>query len=146
MFGRNAFAHKGGMHVAGVTADADTFEHIAAGAGRQPAARLLVSELAGRASVTEKAAAIGSSSTTATTAKVLERIKSSAPWLPVRGRRRLRSSCCCGARPAAMTAVHARVLARDRRATRRRCGADRATIKIWIDGERRVRTARAPAR
>ncbi len=27
--GRNAFAHKGGMHVAGVTADPATFEHIA---------------------------------------------------------------------------------------------------------------------
>ena len=26
--GRNAFAHKGGMHVAGVQADARTFEHI----------------------------------------------------------------------------------------------------------------------
>ena len=26
--GRNAFAHKGGMHVAGVKADASTFEHI----------------------------------------------------------------------------------------------------------------------
>ena len=26
--GRNAFAHKGGMHVAGVSADASTFEHV----------------------------------------------------------------------------------------------------------------------
>ena len=26
--GKNAFAHKGGMHVAGVTADPATFEHI----------------------------------------------------------------------------------------------------------------------
>src|SRR4029453_12979338 len=26
--GRNAFAHKGGMHVAGVQADARTFEHL----------------------------------------------------------------------------------------------------------------------
>ena len=33
--GRNAFAHKGGMHVAGVKADASTFEHISPGAGRQ---------------------------------------------------------------------------------------------------------------
>ena len=26
--GKNAFAHKGGMHVAGVNADPSTFEHI----------------------------------------------------------------------------------------------------------------------
>ena len=46
--GRNAFAHKGGMHVAGVSADARTFEHIdpaLVGNARE----LLVSELAGRA-------------------------------------------------------------------------------------------------
>ena len=35
--GRNAFAHKGGMHVAGVNADPATFEHVGPGAGRQPA-------------------------------------------------------------------------------------------------------------
>ena len=35
--GRNAFAHKGGMHVAGVTADPATFEHIDPGRRRQPA-------------------------------------------------------------------------------------------------------------
>ena len=35
--GRNAFAHKGGMHVAGVKADARTFEHMDPDAGRQRA-------------------------------------------------------------------------------------------------------------
>ncbi len=45
--GRNAFAHKGGMHVAGIMRDARTFEHV------EPAAvgndrELLISELAGR--------------------------------------------------------------------------------------------------
>ena len=34
--GRNAFAHKGGMHVAGVNADPATFEHIDPGGRRQP--------------------------------------------------------------------------------------------------------------
>ena len=46
--GRSAFAHKGGLHVAGVRADASTFEHIdpaLVGNARE----LLVSELAGRA-------------------------------------------------------------------------------------------------
>ena len=34
--GRNAFAHKGGMHVAGVRSDARTFEHLDPERGRQP--------------------------------------------------------------------------------------------------------------
>ena len=35
--GRNAFAHKAGMHAAGVAADASTFEHLDPGRGRQRA-------------------------------------------------------------------------------------------------------------
>ena len=45
--GKNAFAHKGGMHVAGVNADPSTFEHIdpaAVGNARE----VLVSELSGK--------------------------------------------------------------------------------------------------
>ena len=45
--GRNAFAHKGGMHVAGVQADARTFEHLdpeLVGNSRE----VLISELSGR--------------------------------------------------------------------------------------------------
>ena len=34
--GKNAFAHKGGLHVAGVRADAATFEHVDPDARRQP--------------------------------------------------------------------------------------------------------------
>ncbi len=48
--GKNAFAHKGGMHVAGVTQDSRTFEHVdpaAVGNDRE----LLVSELSGRGTV-----------------------------------------------------------------------------------------------
>jgi 2-isopropylmalate synthase len=55
--GKVAFAHKGGMHVAGVRADASTFEHMEpelVGNERD----LLVSELAGRATVVEKAEAL----------------------------------------------------------------------------------------
>src|SRR6201985_837972 len=45
--GRNAFAHKGGMHVAGVEADARTFEHIEpAAVGNERA--ILPSELSGK--------------------------------------------------------------------------------------------------
>jgi 2-isopropylmalate synthase len=52
--GRNAFAHKGGMHVAGVNADPATFEHIdpdVVGNRRE----LLVSELSGKGTVHARA-------------------------------------------------------------------------------------------
>ena len=52
--GRNAFAHKGGMHVAGVAADPRTFEHIdptIVGNRRD----LLVSELSGKGTVRARA-------------------------------------------------------------------------------------------
>jgi len=46
--GHNAFAHKGGMHVSGVTRDPQTFEHIdPALVGNSP--HILVSELSGKA-------------------------------------------------------------------------------------------------
>jgi 2-isopropylmalate synthase len=52
--GRNAFAHKGGMHVAGVNADARTFEHmdpVLVGNERD----LVVSELSGKGTVLGRA-------------------------------------------------------------------------------------------
>ncbi len=51
--GRNAFTHKGGMHIDGVCKDSNSFEHIdptLVGNKR----RLLVSEMAGRSSVSQK--------------------------------------------------------------------------------------------
>jgi 2-isopropylmalate synthase len=56
--GRNAFAHKGGMHVAGVQADARTFEHIppqSVGNDRE----VLISELSGKGSVLTRAERAG---------------------------------------------------------------------------------------
>ena len=48
--GRNAFAHKGGMHVAGVSADARTFEHMdPAEVGNER--EMVVSELSGKGTV-----------------------------------------------------------------------------------------------
>ena len=56
--GRNAFAHKGGLHAAGVEADARTFEHIdPALVGNER--EILISELAGRGSVLARAARAG---------------------------------------------------------------------------------------
>jgi len=56
--GRNAFAHKGGLHAAAVSADPHTFEHMepeAVGNGRA----VLISELAGKGSVISRAEGAG---------------------------------------------------------------------------------------
>jgi 2-isopropylmalate synthase len=56
--GRNAFAHKGGLHAAGVQADARTFEHMEpelVGNSRE----VLISELAGKGSVVARAERAG---------------------------------------------------------------------------------------
>ncbi len=56
--GENAFAHKGGLHISAALRDARTFEHVdpALVGNRQ---QILVSELAGRATVLKKAAGMG---------------------------------------------------------------------------------------
>jgi 2-isopropylmalate synthase len=72
--GRNAFAHKGGMHVAGVRADAATFEHVdpaLVGNARE----LLVSELSGKVTIQEKAQDLGLKLEGDSAARVLERVK-----------------------------------------------------------------------
>ena len=56
--GRNAFAHKGGMHVAGVNSDARTFEHMdpeLVGNRRE----MVVSELSGRGTIRDRAERAG---------------------------------------------------------------------------------------
>jgi 2-isopropylmalate synthase len=56
--GKHAFAHKAGLHAAGIRADVATFEHVdpeLVGNVRD----VLVSELSGRATVIEKAAEVG---------------------------------------------------------------------------------------
>ena len=72
--GRNAFAHKGGMHVAGITRDTRTFEHVdpeAVGAGR----RLLISELSGKGTVHARAEQTGLSLADDDAARVVDRVK-----------------------------------------------------------------------
>jgi 2-isopropylmalate synthase len=72
--GKNAFAHKAGLHAAGIRADARTFEHIdpALVGNRRD---LLISELSGRGTVADKAERAGLDLDPATTARVLERMK-----------------------------------------------------------------------
>ncbi len=72
--GRNAFAHKGGLHIAAVRTDASTFEHAdpsAVGNHRE----LVISELAGRATVIEKAEAADIPLQDGDAERVLERVK-----------------------------------------------------------------------
>ncbi len=72
--GRNAFAHKGGMHAAGVQADARTFEHMepeVVGNNRE----VLISELAGKGSVLSRAERAGIEIDEAGARAAIERIK-----------------------------------------------------------------------
>jgi 2-isopropylmalate synthase len=72
--GKHAFAHKAGLHAAGVKEDASTFEHIdpdLVGNRRD----VLVSELSGRASVVEKAAKAGIDLDADAAARTLEQVK-----------------------------------------------------------------------
>ena len=72
--GKNAFAHKAGLHAAGIRADATTFEHVdpALVGNRRD---LLISELSGRGTVADKAERAGLELDDATAARVLERMK-----------------------------------------------------------------------
>ncbi len=72
--GRNAFAHKGGMHVAGVTADPATFEHIEpeiVGNHRE----MLISELSGKGTVQSRAREAGIELDDTVASHVVERVK-----------------------------------------------------------------------
>jgi 2-isopropylmalate synthase len=72
--GKNAFAHKGGMHVAGVMEDAATFEHLdpaLVGNDRE----LLISELSGKGTVRARAEAAGIALDEEGAQRVIERVK-----------------------------------------------------------------------
>jgi 2-isopropylmalate synthase len=72
--GKHAFAHKAGLHAAGVSADARTFEHVdpeLVGNGRE----VLVSELSGRATVLEKAQEAGIELSEEGALRTIERVK-----------------------------------------------------------------------
>jgi 2-isopropylmalate synthase len=72
--GKHAFAHKAGLHAAGVRADSATFEHV------DPkrvgnASELLVSELSGRGTVLEKAEELGVELDSDQATRIVERVK-----------------------------------------------------------------------
>jgi len=74
--GRNAFAHKGGMHISAVEKDPTTFEHVVPSlVGNEP--HVLVSELSGRATIAQRAKDLGYSLPEGEdlAERVLERVK-----------------------------------------------------------------------
>jgi 2-isopropylmalate synthase len=72
--GRNAFAHKAGMHAAGVAADASTFEHLDPGVvGNER--DILASELSGKATIRSAAGRAGLELDDAAAARAVERLK-----------------------------------------------------------------------
>ena len=134
--GANAFAHKGGMHAAGVSRDARTFEHVdpvEIGADR----RVLVSELAGKGTVQARADVDD-----ATATRVVERVKE----LESRGYQLEAADGSfdllirkeSGEYEPLFRLEAWRVIVEKREDGKVQT---EATIKIWVDGERYVRTA-----
>jgi 2-isopropylmalate synthase len=136
--GKNAFAHKGGMHVAGVTADPATFEHIdpaAVGNARE----VLVSELAGKGTVVAHA---GGDLDAGVAARVVERVKAlehrGFQFEAADGSLDLLIRRETGEYEPLFRLESWRVIAEKREDGK---VMTEATIKIWVQGERYVRTA-----
>ncbi|MGO8906743.1 MAG: citramalate synthase [Solirubrobacteraceae bacterium] len=139
--GKHAFAHKAGLHAAGVRADAQTFEHIdpaIVGNDRD----VLISELSGRATILEKARQAGISGDEEFAQRVLERVKEleheGFQFEAADGSFELLMRREAGEYEPLFRLESWRVLVEQR--------ADgkvetEATIKIWLGGERYVRTA-----
>jgi 2-isopropylmalate synthase len=134
--GANAFAHKGGMHVAGINRDARTFEHIEpadVGADR----RVLVSELSGKGTVQARAEVDGE-----TAARVVERVKAlehqGYQFEAADGSFDLLIRKETGEYEPLFRLESWRAIVEKREDGR---VETEATIKIWVDGERYVRTA-----
>ncbi len=139
--GRNAFAHKGGMHVAGIEADSRTFEHIdPATVGNQRA--VLPSELSGKATIRAQAEQAGIEIDDEGAARAIEKLKE-----------REHRGYHYEAAPASFELLlrhEAGVykplfkLESYRVVTERRAGGKvetEATIKVEVDGERYLRVA-----
>jgi 2-isopropylmalate synthase len=134
--GANAFAHKGGMHVAGINRDARTFEHVDpadVGADR----RVLVSELSGKGTVQARADVDGE-----TAGRLVERVKelehSGYQFEAADGSFDLLIRKETGEYEPLFRLESWRAIV-EKRADGR--VETEATIKIWVDGERYVRTA-----
>jgi 2-isopropylmalate synthase len=139
--GRNAFAHKGGMHVAGVQADSRTFEHLdpkLVGNSRD----VLISELSGRGSVLSRAEGAGIDLDADAAKRAVDRIKE----LEHRGYHYEAADASFDLllRREAGDYLPLFRLESFRVITEKRADGrveTEATIKIWVEGRRYVRTA-----
>ncbi|MDQ6818571.1 MAG: citramalate synthase [Actinomycetota bacterium] len=139
--GRNAFAHKGGLHVAGVEADPATFEHVdPARLGNHRS--VLISELSGRRTVEARAREAGIALDDSQTSSVLEHIKQREHhgyhYEAADGSFELLLRKESGGYEPLFELESWRAIV-EKRADGR--VETEATIKIWVDGERYVRTA-----
>jgi 2-isopropylmalate synthase len=148
--GKHAFAHKAGMHAAGVRADAQTFEHVdpaIVGNSRD----VLISELSGKGTVVEKAAQAGiggaiadgsDASADAFAQRVVERVKEleheGFQFEAADGSFELLMRKEAGSYEPLFRLESWRVLV-EKRADGK--VVTEATIKIWLGEERYVRTA-----
>jgi 2-isopropylmalate synthase len=139
--GRNAFAHKGGMHVAGVTADPATFEHIEpeiVGNHRE----MLISELSGKGTVQARARDAGIELDDAAATHMVDRVKQlehqGYHFEAADGSFELLLRKETGEYEPLFRLESWRAIV-EKRADGR--VETEATIKIWVDGERYVRTA-----
>jgi 2-isopropylmalate synthase len=139
--GRNAFAHKGGMHVAGVQADARTFEHIEPGEVGN-SRDVLISELSGTGSVLSRAGEAGIELDADAAKRAVERVKEREHrgyhYEAADASFELLLRRESGEYTSLFKLESFRVLV-EKRANGR--VETEATIKIWIGGNRYVRTA-----
>ncbi len=139
--GKHAFAHKAGLHAAGVQADAQTFEHVdpaVVGNSRD----VLISELSGRGTIVEKARQAGIAADGELAARVLERVKEleheGFQFEAADGSFELLMRKEAGVYEPLFRLESWRVIV-EKHADGR--ASTEATIKIWVAGERYVRTA-----
>jgi 2-isopropylmalate synthase len=139
--GKHAFAHKAGLHAAGVRADSQTFEHVdpAVVGNRRD---VLISELSGRGTLVEKARELGLPADDEFAQRVVERVKQlehdGFQFEAADGSFELLMRKQAGEYEPLFRLESWRVIVEkhaDGRAT------TEATIKIWVGGERYVRTA-----
>jgi 2-isopropylmalate synthase len=139
--GRNAFAHKGGIHVAGIEAEARSYEHVEpAAVGNERA--ILPSELSGKATIRDQARAAGIEIDDEGAARAIEKLKEREhrgyhyEAAPASFELLLRNEA--GIYKPLFTLESYRVV------TQRRAGGEvetEATVKVHVDGERYVEIA-----
>jgi 2-isopropylmalate synthase len=139
--GKHAFAHKAGLHAAGIQADSRTFEHVDPGVVGN-SRDVLISELSGRGSIVEKAREAGITAAGAFAERVVERVKElehqGFQFEAADGSFELLMRRESGEYEPLFKLESWRVIVEQR--TDGKVETE-ATIKIWVDGERYVRTA-----